>query len=104
MTPGPADEARRALREARQRERSGTGGPGQGSTAGREPAAERDADQEPATQKPPGQEQASQGSEARPADAARAALRRVAPGPLPDAAASSGTPGTDAAASAEREA
>ncbi|MFF4359094.1 SWIM zinc finger family protein [Streptomyces sp. NPDC001604] len=40
----------------------------------------------------------------RPGDVAREALRRVAPGPLPDDVASSGTPGTDAAASAEREA
>ncbi|MFI7406236.1 SWIM zinc finger family protein [Streptomyces sp. NPDC049541] len=104
MTPGPADEARRALREARQRERSGARGPEQGSAAGHEPASERDADQEPATQKPPGHEQAPQGSEARPADAARAALRRVAPGPLPDDAAAPGDPpGSDAAATAERE-
>ncbi|MGW2723936.1 SWIM zinc finger family protein [Streptomyces sp. NPDC001492] len=93
MTPGPADEARRALREAREHGTENRGAPERGRGAGHEPASKRGAAQEPgpagqAAQEPvagnaPGDDQPSErpqvpeGAEARPADAARAALRRA---------------------------
>ncbi|MEU3680475.1 SWIM zinc finger family protein [Streptomyces sp. NPDC030592] len=75
MTPGPADEARRALREARER--------GEGTGAGREhgPASPAPAPSAPSAQAQ-GQEGAPGGkptepTEPRAGDAARAALRRA---------------------------
>jgi uncharacterized Zn finger protein len=71
MTPGPADEARRALREARESETS-SGPPGQETDAGQEPGA----DKALARARAQGSEDSADAG-ARPGDAARAALRRA---------------------------
>ncbi|MFF4501074.1 SWIM zinc finger family protein [Streptomyces sp. NPDC001401] len=73
MTPGPADEARRALREAREREEH----------AAHQPPEPEQASKAPETSEVP---KTPESGEARPADAARAALRAPRP-------ASSGSPG-----------
>jgi len=120
MTPGPADEARRALREARERGEQDTGkrrgeGPGRGSNADQELTPEGAARQEQGaagslepeqvTDRTPGQDQVSGvpgvpgvpgGGEARPGDVARAALRRassVLPTVAPEARGSEPGPG-----------
>ncbi|MFE7855230.1 SWIM zinc finger family protein [Streptomyces sp. NPDC057403] len=73
MTPSPADEARRALREARERRlRDEEEDAGAGTTAA--PDAGEGTAPDPAVEEPP----AGPGhAEARPGDAARAALRRA---------------------------
>ena len=84
MTPGPADEARRALREAREHgtENREGGAPGQERAADGKPVAESGAGDE-SMRNPHQRPEHAEASEtpdpggARPADAARAALRRA---------------------------